>query len=46
MANVGEWVAGTVVKQWDEGNCYRIRLVNGDHVWGPIDDDEFVRAVA
>lgn len=34
---------GVVIKQWDEGNPYRIRLDDGTEVWGPDDDDEFVR---
>ena len=37
------WVVGTVIKQWDDGNPYRIRLSNGNEVWGPCDDDEVVR---
>ena len=35
---------GTIIKQWDEGNPYRIRLDNGTEVWGPDDDDTYVRA--
>jgi len=42
-ANCEEWQAGTVLKLWDEGNPYRIRLQNGDECWGPVDTDEFVR---
>ena len=34
---------GKIVKLWDEGNPYRIQLENGDEVWGPVDEDEFVR---
>lgn len=34
---------GTVIKQWDNFNAYRIRLQNGEEVWGPCDDDAFVR---
>lgn len=44
LANVGSWKAGKILKHWDEGNCYRIRLNDGTEVWGPIDDDQFVRA--
>lgn len=36
--------AGKVIKCWDEGNAYRIRLDVGVEVWAPIDDDRFVRA--
>ena len=47
QANVGKWVEGVVVKQWDEGNPYRIELQDGKktNVWGPIDDDDFVRKI-
>jgi len=42
-ACVGEFIRGTIIALWDQGNPYRIRLTNGDEVWGPLDDDEFVR---
>ena len=32
-----------IVKLWDEGNPYRIQLENGVEVWGPVDEDAFVR---
>lgn len=40
------WTKGTVIKQWDEGNCYRVRLQMRDEieVWAPIDEDAFIRA--
>jgi len=44
QAQVGKWTNGVIIKQWDEGNPYRIRLSDGRNVWGPIDDDKFVRA--
>ena len=34
---------GTIIKQWDEGNPYRILLDDGTEVWAPVDEDEFVR---
>lgn len=45
-ANVGRFTPGTVIKLWDDGNPYRIRLFDGKNteVWGPFDDDRFVRA--
>jgi len=50
LANVGgpsnPWAVGKIIKIWDEGNPYRIELSNGDNVWGPIDEDAFVRAPA
>jgi len=33
---------GTIIKLWDEGNAYRIKLHTGVEVWGPIDNDTFV----
>ena len=42
-ANVGSWSKGRIIKQWDEGNPYRIQLDNGDQVWGPEDTNDFVR---
>jgi G3E family GTPase len=45
-ANVGKWVDGIVINQWDQGNPYRIELQDGEktNIWGPVDTDEFVRA--
>ena len=39
---------GTVIKEWDQGNAYRIELQDGNktNVWGPIDEDNFVKAAA
>jgi len=34
---------GTIIKLWDEGNAYRVRLDQGMEVWAPIDEDVFVR---
>ena len=42
-ANVGKFKAATVVKHWDEGNAYRLRLSNGEEVWAPVDEDEFIK---
>ena len=53
QANLGGdgWCNGTIVRTWDtgvtDGNPYRIELdapKAGVHVWGPIDNDELVRA--
>ena len=38
------WTPGRIIKVWDEGNPYRIELNDGRNVWGPKDDDIFVRA--
>jgi G3E family GTPase len=37
---------GTVRKTWDSGNPYQIELEDGKKtkVWGPVDEDEFVKA--
>lgn len=44
-ANVGEWVPGTILKLWDDGCPYRIKLDDGDdtNVYGPVDNDIYVR---
>jgi len=43
-ANIAQGFSeGRILKQWDEGNAYRIRLNVGVEVWAPIDDDRFVR---
>jgi len=42
-ANCETWLPGKIVKVWDKGNPYRIKLQNGEDVWGPVDTDEFVR---
>lgn len=34
---------GKVIKQWDGGNAYRIRLDDGVEVFAPVDVDAFVR---
>lgn len=38
-----DFTGGEVIKHWDNYNPYRIRLQNGEEVWGPLDDDSFVR---
>ena len=40
------YCVGTILKTWDNGNCYRIELQDGSktNVWGPIDEDRFVKA--
>lgn len=44
-ANVSNgFSSGEVIKLWDDGNPYRIRLSNGVEVWGPVDNNNFVRA--
>jgi len=44
-ANVGKFQKGTVLKQWDEGNAYRVELDEDKvNVWAPIDIDAYVRA--
>merc|ERR550517_1951523 len=42
----GGWMPGKIIKQWDEGNPYRIELEDRErtNVWGPMDDDRVVRA--
>lgn len=41
----GGWKPGRIIKVWDEGNPYRIELKgDGTNVWGPKDDDIYVRS--
>lgn len=46
--NAGEWSKGTVIKLWDQGNPYRIRLDpeygDGREVFAPEDDDIYLTA--
>ena len=44
LAQVGTWIPGHILLQWDEGNPYRILLDDGQTmVWGPMDIDDFVK---
>lgn len=45
-ANVGEYVNGTIIKCWDDGNAYRIELDDGEgtNVYAPIDVNSYVKA--
>ena len=45
-ADADGYCPGTVIRTWDDGNCYRIELQDGNktNVWGPIDEDVFVKA--
>lgn len=43
-ANVGEWKKGKILKHWDDGNAYRIRLNGGPDIWAPVDIDGYVRS--
>ena len=57
LANVGRdhaladgdgFVPGVILKLWDEGNPYRVELQDEEksNVWGPIDEDEFIKVAA
>lgn len=37
------WRKGTILKHWDDGNAYRIKLQTGEEVWAPIDADMCVK---
>mmetsp|Transcript_32131 Transcript_32131/g.35597 ORF Transcript_32131/g.35597 Transcript_32131/m.35597 type:complete len:460 (+) Transcript_32131:150-1529(+) len=38
------WEKCKIVKQWDEGNAYRIRTIKrGSELWAPVDIDDYVR---
>merc|ERR1719499_1721150 len=42
-ANVSSgYEPGTVIKCWDQGNAYRVRLDTNVEVWAPIDVDNFI----
>jgi G3E family GTPase len=43
----GGWTKGKIIKIWDDGRPYRIELEDGKktNVWGPVDSDQFVRAL-
>ena len=45
QANTGEFVDGTVIALWDDGNAYRIELQDDEktNVYAPIDVDTYVR---
>ena len=45
-ANVGEFAEGKILKCWDQGNPYRVKIQNDEksNVWVPIDIDHFVRS--
>jgi len=46
LANVGKWTPGHIIVEWDSGNPYRIQLddANLTNVWGPMDNDTYVKA--
>merc|ERR1712194_83999 len=41
----GGWQKALVLKQWDDGNPYRLEIQNKKktNVWGPIDDDSVIK---
>ena len=43
----GGFKKAKVIKVWDQGNPYRLELQNAKktNVWGPVDDDKFVKAL-
>lgn len=46
QCNIGTFADGVIIKQWDDGNAYRIEIQNDKktNVWAPIDVDAYVRA--
>eukprot|EP00943_MAST-04B_sp_MAST-4B-sp1_P005667 g5667.t1 len=48
FVNIGEFVKGKIVAEWDEGNPYRVEVDNEKktNVWVPIDNDDFCRGSA
>lgn len=45
LANVGGFKPGYILKQWDEGNAYRVKVDDHAEVWAPIDDDNYIKAL-
>lgn len=45
QCNIGRFVDGIVLKQWDDGNAYRVELQDGKktNVWAPIDVNAYIR---
>lgn len=45
--NIGTYARGKVLKQWDEGNSYRVEVQdrNKTNVWAPIDLDVYIRNI-
>merc|ERR1711879_819674 len=43
----GGWQEAKVLKQWDNGNPYRLEIqdANKTNVWGPMDHDRFVKTL-
>ena len=48
LADKDGFVPGVVLQLWNEGNPYRVELQDKEktNVWGPIDDDKFIKAIA
>eukprot|EP00403_Amphidinium_massartii_P036722 CAMPEP_0178435232 /NCGR_PEP_ID=MMETSP0689_2-20121128/33824_1 /TAXON_ID=160604 /ORGANISM="Amphidinium massartii, Strain CS-259" /LENGTH=388 /DNA_ID=CAMNT_0020057303 /DNA_START=94 /DNA_END=1260 /DNA_ORIENTATION=- len=45
QCNVAEgFVKGKVLKLWEMGNCYRVRLETGDECYAPDDSDKYIKA--
>jgi G3E family GTPase len=44
-ANDGQFQPGQVIKLWDDGNPYRVRLDNGEELWASMDVDQLIRAL-
>ena len=46
QCNIGKYVDGIVLKQWDDGNAYRVEVQdeNKTQIWAPIDVDTYIRA--
>jgi len=45
LANVRQGFApGQVIKVWDQGNPYRVKLTDGVEVWASMDIDEMIRS--
>jgi len=44
FCNLGKkWERGEVIKHWDQGNAYRVKLLSGTQVWAPMDEEIFIK---
>jgi len=43
--NVGKWTKGKIIKEWDNGNPYRVELQDGrkTNIWVPEDNDRYCK---
>ena len=46
-SNFGTWEECTIVKQWDDGNAYRVKQKRtGVEGWAPVDINAYIKPVS